>query len=163
MNAHVVYMEPSHEADERGGEVATAVGCPSDKVWSLNASKMHRTSWSFRHRLVGLRSAEDVQEDSNVSVRVSEVCRGEHDKGYRLGYLSSWYCYCLCILAIYYCNSVFYEVAVIVDLLFVGGEDGDQMFIDVRMKAIRRKIVILSGKGGKRNDALALQQILFFT
>lgn len=33
-------------------------------------------------------------------------------------------------------------------LFVVGGVDPDQKFIDVRMKAIRRKIVVLSGKGG---------------
>jgi hypothetical protein len=29
-----------------------------------------------------------------------------------------------------------------------GGADPDQKFIDVRMNAIKRKILILSGKGG---------------
>ena len=31
---------------------------------------------------------------------------------------------------------------------FAGREDSDQKFIDVRMRAVRRKIVVLSGKGG---------------
>ena len=30
-----------------------------------------------------------------------------------------------------------------------GSEDGDQKFVDVRMRAVRRKIIILSGKGGQ--------------
>lgn len=32
--------------------------------------------------------------------------------------------------------------------LYVGGPDEDQKFIDVRMNAIKRKILVLSGKGG---------------
>ena len=31
----------------------------------------------------------------------------------------------------------------------VGGVDPDQKYIDVRMNAIKRKILIVSGKGGK--------------
>ena len=30
----------------------------------------------------------------------------------------------------------------------LGGEDPDQKFIDLRMNAIKRKILVLSGKGG---------------
>ena len=29
-----------------------------------------------------------------------------------------------------------------------GGQDADQKFIDVRMNAVKRKIIVLSGKGG---------------
>ena len=32
----------------------------------------------------------------------------------------------------------------------VGGVDSDQKYIDVRMNAIKRKILIVSGKGGKK-------------
>lgn len=32
----------------------------------------------------------------------------------------------------------------------VGGVDPDQKYIDVRMNAIKRKILIVSGKGGKK-------------
>ena len=32
--------------------------------------------------------------------------------------------------------------------VLLGGGDPDQQFIDVRMNAVKRKIVILSGKGG---------------
>ena len=34
------------------------------------------------------------------------------------------------------------------DVISVGGPDEDQKFIDVRMNAIKRKILVLSGKGG---------------
>lgn len=44
------------------------------------------------------------------------------------------------------------------------GEDGDQKFIDVRMRAVGRKIIILSGKGGKTIDILSLvKPTKFFT
>lgn len=39
-------------------------------------------------------------------------------------------------------------------LCSIGGEDSDQKFIDVRMRAVGRKIVILSGKGGQPNSQL---------
>ena len=35
------------------------------------------------------------------------------------------------------------------DFFLAGGPDEDQKFIDVRMNAIKRKILILSGKGGQ--------------
>lgn len=35
------------------------------------------------------------------------------------------------------------------DKVYIGGTDPDQKFIDIRMNAIKRKILILSGKGGK--------------
>ena len=41
-------------------------------------------------------------------------------------------------------------------LCMAGSEDSDQKFIDIRMRAVRRKIVILSGKGG-------LQYILYLS
>ena len=40
-------------------------------------------------------------------------------------------------------------VVVIVVVVVAGDPDPDQKFIDVRMNAIRRKIIILSGKGGR--------------
>ena len=32
--------------------------------------------------------------------------------------------------------------------VYIGGLDEDQKFIDVRMNAVKRKILVLSGKGG---------------
>ena len=32
----------------------------------------------------------------------------------------------------------------------LGGADPDQKLIDVRMKAIKKKVLVLSGKGGKK-------------
>ena len=36
-----------------------------------------------------------------------------------------------------------------INVILVGGPNEDQKFIDVRMNAIKRRILVLSGKGGQ--------------
>lgn len=53
----------------------------------------------------------------------------------------------LCVVSYMLCFSV--ALLKMITFCSIGGKDSDQKFIDVRMRAVGRKIVILSGKGGQ--------------
>ena len=44
--------------------------------------------------------------------------------------------------------TLYNNVFVFLGILLTGGEDPDQEMIDLRMNAVKHKIIILSGKGG---------------
>ncbi len=44
-------------------------------------------------------------------------------------------------------------MCVVMCMFFIGGVDEDLKYINVRMKAIKKKILVLSGKGGRSRSS----------
>ena len=52
-------------------------------------------------------------------------------------------------MVLFYCDHWY-------DVISIAGYDEDQKYIDVRMNAIKRKILILSGKGGQLYNTIVI-------